>query len=66
MHDPVRDLVWMRSGYTNEFNGGQAADAWEQGVKVVCICDAVQIFETSGVYYTSSVPYEMKIVSLPV
>lgn len=56
----------MRSGYTNEFNGGQAADAWEQGVKVVCICDAVQIFETSGVYYTSSVPYEMKIVSLPV
>jgi hypothetical protein len=50
LRDPVHDSVWVRSGYTNEFNGGQVAIAWKQGVKVVCICDVVQIFETCGVY----------------
>jgi uncharacterized protein (DUF302 family) len=40
----------MRSGYTDEFNGGQVDNAWEQGVKVVYIRDVVQILETRGVY----------------
>lgn len=43
----------IRSGYVlvipMNSTAGQVADAWEQGVKVVCICDAVQIFETCGV-----------------
>lgn len=47
MRDPVHD---MRSGYTDEFNGGQVDNAWEQGVKVVYIRDVVQILETRGVY----------------
>jgi hypothetical protein len=49
MRAPTCDSIWMRSGYTNEINGGQIADAWEQGVKVVCICHVVQIFEMCGV-----------------